>query len=85
MRIFKFVANNDYPISLEAIEAKLSEAMKLHNADGIKGMVKMAKEYSPSESKLNLNFALLSSTAVFSEKGLVVQRFLVSFKYKTLA
>ena len=53
MRIFKFVANNDYPISLEAIEAKLSEAMKLHKADGIKGTVKsLVKEYSPSESNL---------------------------------
>ena len=50
-RIFKFVANNDYSISLEAIEAKLSEAMKLHNADDIKGVVKsLVKEYSPPES-----------------------------------
>ena len=53
MRIFKFVANNDYPISLGAIEAKLSEAMKLNKADGIKGTVKsLVKEYSPSESNL---------------------------------
>jgi hypothetical protein len=53
MRIFKFIANNDYPISLEALEAKLSEAMNLHKADGIKGMLKsLVKEYSPSESNL---------------------------------
>ena len=53
MRIFKFIANNDYPISLEAIEAKLSEVMNLHKADGIKVTLKrLVKEYSPSKSNL---------------------------------
>ena len=53
IRIFKFVANNDYPISLEAIEAKLSEAVKHHKSDVIKDAVKnLVKEYSPSESNL---------------------------------
>jgi FlaA1/EpsC-like NDP-sugar epimerase len=49
LRIFKFVTNNDNPISLEAIESQLFEAMTLHKADGIKDTVKnLVQEYTPS-------------------------------------
>ena len=49
LRIFKFIANNDYPISLEAIESQLLEAMNQYEADGIKDTVKnLVQEYTPS-------------------------------------
>lgn len=54
LRIFKFVTNNDNPISLEAIESQLFEAMTLHKADGIKDTVKnLVQEYTPSLSDLD--------------------------------
>ena len=88
MRIFKFVANNDYPISLEAIEAKLSEAMKLHKADGIKGTVKsLVKEYCHQNQIFEFeSFCSVSSTTVFFEKGLGRAKIFSFFlKYKRLA
>ncbi|MDA0849186.1 MAG: hypothetical protein O2827_05480 [Verrucomicrobia bacterium] len=50
MRIFKFVANHDYPITLEAIESQLLESSKQHESEAIKNAIKnLVQEYTPSQ------------------------------------
>ena len=54
MRIFKFVANHDYPIALEAIESQLLEAIKQHESEAIKHVIKgLVREYKPSQPNLD--------------------------------
>jgi FlaA1/EpsC-like NDP-sugar epimerase len=49
-RIFKFVTNNKYPITLESIEAQLLESTRSHKASQIKEMIKsLVEEYTPSK------------------------------------
>jgi FlaA1/EpsC-like NDP-sugar epimerase len=49
-RIFKFVTNNKYPITLESIEAQLLESTRGHKASQIKEMIKsLVEEYTPSK------------------------------------
>ena len=49
-RIFKFVANNKCPITLESIEAQLLESARSHKASQIKEMIKsLVEEYTPSK------------------------------------
>ena len=49
-RIFKFVANNKSPITLEAIEAQLLESTKNHERSQIKATIKsLVEEYTPSK------------------------------------
>jgi FlaA1/EpsC-like NDP-sugar epimerase len=49
-RIFKFVTNNKYPITLESIEAQLLESARSHKASQIKEMIKsLVEEYTPSK------------------------------------
>ena len=50
MRIFKFVANHDYPIALESIESQLLESSKQHESEAIKNAIKnLVQEYTPSQ------------------------------------
>ena len=49
-RIFKFVTNKKYPITLESIEAQLLESTRSHKASQIKEMIKsLVEEYAPSK------------------------------------
>lgn len=48
-RIFKFVANNKYPFTLESIESQLLESTIKHNSNDIKETIQsLVQEYTPS-------------------------------------